>query len=449
VSDERDVPATSDAALPEPSRRPRGAPAVYACAVVAAIVLWGGYVRRWSWTGFSENDTLWDWLHLLLVPIVLASLPIWLLSRGQLPPRRRAAIAAGCGALVVLVVVGYAAPLRWTGFPGNTLWDWLELVVLPISLVGFGLWARAEWKLRPAHHVGLAITALALAALVVLGYALSLQWTGFPGNTLWDWLELAILPVVMPLVVIPAATAWLAPGGAPDAETAADGAPVVAPRTAARIMLAAVILLGAGTAFGAAFGTFGRSDPTPARAAAAATAAGRAGPCATSAGTVVAAAGVTRVLHAGSTFVVCRGAVDPRPARLAAGSAAGRWVAFRVSGPRVIAARQRCAGAAQARRCDVEVDALRARAATPFVRLRLGATGPLTGLVVSPGGAIAAMVGPGCAGGCAGPRLVLVDARGTRTVAAGAALDASSLAGHGTLVYWRDGGQAQSATLSS
>jgi hypothetical protein len=43
-----------------------------------AILLWGGYVRHWAWTGFGDNDMLWDWLELFLLPTAVATLPLWL-----------------------------------------------------------------------------------------------------------------------------------------------------------------------------------------------------------------------------------------------------------------------------------------------------------------------------------------------------------------------------------
>src|SRR5579862_9546097 len=41
-------------------------------AVLLAIVTIGGYAFHWAWTGFQGN-TLWDWLKLLFLPIVLSS----------------------------------------------------------------------------------------------------------------------------------------------------------------------------------------------------------------------------------------------------------------------------------------------------------------------------------------------------------------------------------------
>jgi hypothetical protein len=34
------------------------------------VVVLGGYLGRWTWTGFTDNR-LWDWMHLLLLPLLL------------------------------------------------------------------------------------------------------------------------------------------------------------------------------------------------------------------------------------------------------------------------------------------------------------------------------------------------------------------------------------------
>jgi hypothetical protein len=38
------------------------------------LLLWGGYIRGWQWTGFRANEQLWDWLHLLLLPLVMPTI---------------------------------------------------------------------------------------------------------------------------------------------------------------------------------------------------------------------------------------------------------------------------------------------------------------------------------------------------------------------------------------
>ena len=42
---------------------------------------------------------------------------------------------------------------------------------------------------------------VAFALLVSAGYGFDWRWTGFPGNTLWDWLHLLLVPFVLPIVL--------------------------------------------------------------------------------------------------------------------------------------------------------------------------------------------------------------------------------------------------------
>ena len=184
--------------------------AVAALAAGAAIVLWGGYDRRWSWTGFHSHDTLWDWLELLALPIAVAVAPIWASHRRGLDRKRRLLLLGAATAFVVLVVVGYAADLRWTGFPGNRLWDWLELLVLPFTVAMIPVWWELE-ELRPRTAAVLCAAALALAVVALGGYLGHWRWTGFQGNTLYDWLRLFLAPLLLPLLLIPAARTWMTP----------------------------------------------------------------------------------------------------------------------------------------------------------------------------------------------------------------------------------------------
>ena len=48
-----------------------------ATVVIIVVLEIGTYAFNWTWTGFKENGTLWDWLSLLLVPIIVVVLPIW------------------------------------------------------------------------------------------------------------------------------------------------------------------------------------------------------------------------------------------------------------------------------------------------------------------------------------------------------------------------------------
>jgi hypothetical protein len=165
----------------------------------------GGYGFHWAWTGVTGRDQLWDLLHVIVLPIVLATLPIWYKTRDRWMVEWRVVFGIAALALAVLVVGGYGLGWRWTGFAGNTLWDWLELLALPLVIASLPLWFRthSRWEGR-WRGFGLALLA-AFALTVVGGYAFAWGWTGYRGNTLWDWLRLLLVPFVLP-----ASLAWFA-----------------------------------------------------------------------------------------------------------------------------------------------------------------------------------------------------------------------------------------------
>ena len=117
--------------------------------VVAALVLVvlaiGGYALDWTWTGFKGN-TLWDWLHLLILPLVLTSVTIWFAERPKWRVEWTMLLVVTVLALVVLVVGSYVFNWTWTGFRGNTLWNWLELLVLPAALAVVPVWVATREK---------------------------------------------------------------------------------------------------------------------------------------------------------------------------------------------------------------------------------------------------------------------------------------------------------------
>src|SRR5437016_5608016 len=58
----------------------------------------------------------------------------------------------GIGLVVVIALIIFGYRLDWTGFNGNnksgkTLWDWLQLLIIP-SVLTFGVW----WLTRLQQH---------------------------------------------------------------------------------------------------------------------------------------------------------------------------------------------------------------------------------------------------------------------------------------------------------
>jgi hypothetical protein len=195
---------SSDAGSGSPSRA-RLLMALRAALVGAAlVVLSGGYLGGWSWTGFRGNEQVWDWLQLLLLPLAFATLPLWLRYAERISRARRIAYGVAVAGFAVFVGVGYLVPLHWTGFAGHPLWDWLTLLLLPATLVTVQTWSSTTRRMRIHHRVGLVVLGTAWVLTVIGGYAWSWAWTGYQGNSLWDWLQLLLLPLVFPTVLAPA-----------------------------------------------------------------------------------------------------------------------------------------------------------------------------------------------------------------------------------------------------
>jgi hypothetical protein len=172
--------------------------------VLAVLVVYGGYGRHWRWIGVNGSTaTLWDWLHLVMLPIAAVVLSLWLRHRPPLTGARATGVGLLAAAFVVLVVAGYLVPWAWTGFVGNTLWDWLNLAALPlaVALIPVLVELRPHWARR--HLAVLATATTIFVALVLAGYLAHWRWTGFTGNTMWDWLHLLLLPLLVPAVIIP------------------------------------------------------------------------------------------------------------------------------------------------------------------------------------------------------------------------------------------------------
>jgi len=200
----------------------------YVAAVGLVAALWGGCTGGWRWTGFRVNGQLWDWLTLPLLPVVLGTIPLWIQDKEYIGKGRRVIYAVAITAWTGFVMAGYLIPLNWTGFGGQTLWSWLNLLVLPaaVTTVMALTSMRARWPgacLRPYQKTIIAVLATGWVVTVIGGYALRWRWTGYPGHTLWDWLG-RLLPLVFPALLLPALLTWLSGNAAGRASAAYQAA---------------------------------------------------------------------------------------------------------------------------------------------------------------------------------------------------------------------------------
>jgi hypothetical protein len=177
--------------------------ALGAVAVATIVVIVGSYARHWSWTGLTQNGQVWDWMELLLLPVALGTFPLWLRFSGQMSPTRRKALAVAVLAFAGFVLAGYLVPLTWTGFRGRTLWSWLTLIVLPVTITIATVWPKTGRTLRPVYVEAAAVLGVAWMVTLIGGYAAGWTWTGYPGNTLWDWVELLLAPIVISTRLVP------------------------------------------------------------------------------------------------------------------------------------------------------------------------------------------------------------------------------------------------------
>jgi hypothetical protein len=177
--------------------------ALSAVAVAAIVVIVGSYAGHWSWTGLTQNGQVWDWMELLLLPVALGTFPLWLRFSGQMSSTRRKALGGAVLAFAGFVLAGYLVPLTWTGFRGHTLWNWLTLIVLPVTITTATVWPKTGRTFRPVYRDAAAVLCVAWIVTVIGGYAGGWAWTGYPGNTLWDWVKLLLAPIAISTRVVP------------------------------------------------------------------------------------------------------------------------------------------------------------------------------------------------------------------------------------------------------
>jgi cation transport ATPase len=113
--------------------------------VILIVLEIGTYAFNWTWTGFKANDTVWDWLQLLLIPIALAAVPVWFTADED---QQRIWLAqlkwvflASVVILAALFIGSYAFNWFWTGFKDHgSLWDWLSLLLVPLTVAALPIW---------------------------------------------------------------------------------------------------------------------------------------------------------------------------------------------------------------------------------------------------------------------------------------------------------------------
>lgn len=211
--------------------------ATYVLVVAGLVALVGGYAGGWKWTGFQENGQVWDWLNLLLLPVALGLIPLWIQDRDYIGKGRRVIYGASIMAFTGFVLAGYLVPISWTGFSGKNLWDWIGLLVLPTTLaITAALTSRGiryRGRLLRKYERGMVIALVAGWIVTVIGgYALRWTWTGYSGSTLWDWLQILLVPLVFPTILLPFLLNWIS-GDAAKRAAMAHQAPTVPSAAAA------------------------------------------------------------------------------------------------------------------------------------------------------------------------------------------------------------------------
>ena len=183
---------------------------VLIAAAATVVMIVGSYADHWTWTGFTANGQVWDWMELLLLPVAIGTFPLWLRFAGEMSPPRRKALGAAVLAFTAFVLVGYLVPLTWTGFRGHTLWNWLTLIVLPITITTVAVWPKTGRRFRPFYRIAAGALGVAWIATVIGGYAAHWTWTGYPGNTVWDWVKLFLAPIAITTFVVPELISFVA-----------------------------------------------------------------------------------------------------------------------------------------------------------------------------------------------------------------------------------------------
>lgn len=146
-----------------------------------------------------------------MLPLAVVVAPLWVRHRTRLDRRRHMLLALLVAGFGILVLLGYVLDLRWTGFPGNELWDWLQLLALPLAIALLPVWSELSQGLDRRHALVAGCAVVALAVTIVGGYSYGWRWTGFEGNTLFDWFRLVVAPLLLAFVLAPLIGRWVVP----------------------------------------------------------------------------------------------------------------------------------------------------------------------------------------------------------------------------------------------
>ena len=141
------------------------------------VFIWAAYtLPGMDWTGFAGN-TYYQWMNLLLVPVALSAGTIWYTYSHQgTATPPIARKPKDRGATHFWRVMRYTWRRFWRGKDG----------IEPLALLLVGVLALADVLL-----VFFGVVLLVLAIWVQWG------WTGYQGKALWDWLENFLEPAAI------------------------------------------------------------------------------------------------------------------------------------------------------------------------------------------------------------------------------------------------------------
>lgn len=167
--------------------------------LVGMIVVFAVHGRQWRWTGFDGNTSLWSWLQTFAQPFAFVYLTLRLISgAGSWRVWRIAGAVTGV-LLALTIVASYSWHWSWTGFGGKQLWDWLHLMLFPVVVVLLPEWVRKGEPFGLRERGIAAVVLIGFVVLLIGGYDWGWTWTGFTGNSFHDWLALMIAPFLLPL----------------------------------------------------------------------------------------------------------------------------------------------------------------------------------------------------------------------------------------------------------